>query len=143
MEQSSNSGTLQDSQLEIITNQIDEGLAVRFTEEEVYEAGKDFLQSLVIRLVGNRGYNKAALKSVLKELWKPKYGLKFTEVEGNILIAKFADESDLENVLAKRPWRFMGWVVEIERWKSGKQLSELFSNRIQLWIQIHNLPVEF
>lgn len=29
------------------------------------------------------------------------------------------------------------------KWTPGKHVSELFSDKIQLWVQIHNLPVEY
>lgn len=33
--------------------------------------------------------------------------------------------------------------VQVDKWSPRKHISELFSNIIQLWIQIHNLPVEY
>lgn len=44
-----------------------EGIAVKFTEEEVREAGSEFENSLVIKLLGGRGYNRGAFKTVVKE----------------------------------------------------------------------------
>lgn len=103
-----------------ITNQREEGHAIGFTKEELNEAGKEFENSLVVKMVGNRGYNKTTLKTARRELWKPKNGLKFMEIEGNILIAKFNEESDMFQVIYKGPWRFMGWALQVEKWCPGK-----------------------
>lgn len=132
-----------DTELELITTQIEEGLAVRFTEDELQQAGKEFENALVVKIIGNRGYNRSAFKTVLRELWNPTEGLKFTEVEGNIQIAIFNNASDRDKVLAKGPWRFMGWALQVEKWVPGKQIAELFTDKLHLWIQIHNLPVEY
>lgn len=72
------------SSIEEIANQMDEGLAVKFSEEDLKVAGKDYETSLLIKLVGNRTYNSTAFKTVLRDLWNPIHGLKFTEVEGNV-----------------------------------------------------------
>lgn len=89
-----------------LATQMDEGLAVKFTEEELRQAKKDFENSLVLKLTGGRGFNRTAFKTVLRELWCPTGDLSFTEIEGNVLIAKFTLRSDLQKVLDKGPWRF-------------------------------------
>lgn len=128
--------------MEEITNQLEEGLSVKFTEEELHEVGKDFKFAAVIKLVVNRGFNRAALKTVLIEIWKSvDDGVSFTEVEGNVLIARFNNEVDRNKALHQGPWRFMG--ISSREMGYGEILSELFSAKLQLWIQIHNLPVEY
>lgn len=37
----------------------------------------------------------------------------------------------------------MGWGIQVEKWVPAKQISEIFSDKLQLWVQIHNLPVEY
>lgn len=129
--------------MEEITSQMEEGLALEFTTDELLEAGKEFRNVLVVKLVGNRGFNRAAFKSVLRQIWNPVDDLNFTEVEGNVLIAKFNNEADRDIALYKGPWRFMGSAIQVDKWIPCKQLSELFSGKLQIWVQIHNLPVEY
>lgn len=116
---------------------------VKFSEEELHEARKDFANSLVVKIVGSRGYNQTTFKTVLRDLWNPSSGMKFTEIEGNIMITQFNSVSDRDKVLTRGPSQFMGWALLVEKWTPGKQIVELFSKRIQLWVQIHNLPVEY
>lgn len=130
------------SELEFITNQMTEGLAVKFSSDDLREAEKDFANALVVKIVGNRGCNRTAFKTVLRELWNHRDGLKFMEIEGNIQIAQFDSITDRDKVLAKGPW-YMGWALQIEKWTPGKQITDLFTNKLQLWVQIHNLPVEY
>lgn len=70
-----------DLEVEALTSQVEEGLAVKFTAQELQDAGKEFVNSIMVKIVGNRGYNRAAFKTVLWELWKPTAGLKFTELK--------------------------------------------------------------
>lgn len=112
--------------MEDITYQMKEGLVVKFTEEELNDARKEFSNALVVKLVGNRGFNRAAFKTVLRQIWNPGDGLTFKEVEGNVLIAKFKNEVDRDKALMRGPWRFMRWAIQVEKWIPGKQLSELF-----------------
>lgn len=78
-------------------------------------AGKHFENTLLIRRVGGRSFNKTAAKTVLRELWTFTAGVKFTETEGNILLAKFHNKTDMGKVLYGGPWRFMGWALEVEQ----------------------------
>lgn len=93
---------------------MEEGLAVKFREDELKEAVKPFENSLLVKIVVNRGSNRATFKKVLMELWNPVNSLKFTELKGNVLIATFAQESDRDRVLSRGPWRFMGWTLQVE-----------------------------
>lgn len=131
------------NEMESLINQMDEGLAVKFTEEELREAGKNFEKTLAVKLIGDRLYNRAAFKSVIRELWNPGTGLSFTEVEGDVFLVKFRELVDMERVLTKGPWRFMGRAIQVEKWSPGKKVSELFTGKLQIWVQIHNLPVEY
>lgn len=107
--------TMNESTVEEIINQMDEGLAVKFSEEDLKEAGKEYETSLLIKLVGTRTYNRTAFKTVLRELWNPVHGLKFTAVEGNVLIEEFNHEADRNKVLSRGPWHFMGWAIQVEK----------------------------
>lgn len=80
MELDSSCNIRRDMDLEILTNQIEEGLSVKFTKEELKEASKDFANSPVVKLIGGRSYNRAAFKTVLSELWNPDGGLRFTKI---------------------------------------------------------------
>lgn len=122
---------------------MDDGLAVKFLEKELKQANKAFENALVVKVVGNKIINRVAFKTILRELWQPVEGLKFTEVERSVFIVTFQDEIDRDRILSKGPWRFMGWAIQIERWSPGKQIKELFSRKIQIWVQIHNLPIEY
>lgn len=114
----------------LAANQIEEGLEVKFMEDKLKEARKEYVNSVVV-------------KTVLRDLWNPEGGLKFTKIEGNILIAKFSRKEDMERVLHKGPWRYMVQAIQVEAWSPGKTLSELFSGKIQILMQVHNLPIEY
>lgn len=135
--------TRNDFAVDDLTTQMEEGLAVKFTDDELEEAGKAIENSLVVKIMGNRSYNRAAFKKVLRDLWQPAEGLKFTEVGGNVLLATFPQESDRDRFLSRGPWRFMGWALHVEKWIPGKPIPELFTAKLQLWIQIYNLPIEY
>lgn len=49
----------------------------------------------------------------------------------------------MDKVLNRGPWRFMGCALEVGKWKPGKQLTDLFTGKMHIWVQIHNLPVEY
>lgn len=129
--------------MEEIVHQIEEGLAIKFTEKEIDEAGQEFRNALVVKLVGNRGFNRAAFRILLRQIWNPEEGLNLMEVKGNVLIVKFNSETDRDKALVRGPWRYMGWAIQVDKWLPGKQLSELFTHKMQIWVQIHNLPIEF
>ncbi|KAL9689957.1 hypothetical protein QQ045_010350 [Rhodiola kirilowii] len=40
-------------------------------------------------------------------------------------------------------WTFMGWAVTVEKWRVGSVPMDYNSNVIRMWVQIHNIPVEY
>lgn len=65
-----------------------------------------------------------------------------SEVEDNVLMASFEKDEDKERIFKNGPWLHLGNLILVARWEAGKQLEEFFSKKIQLVVQIHDLPIE-
>lgn len=68
--------------------------------------------------------------------------MSFAEVEDGILVASFTNEEDKERVLRNGPWLHLGSPILVAKWEAGKQQEDLFSEKIQLVVQVHDLPME-
>lgn len=72
----------------------------------------------------------------------PKEYVSFAEVEDDTLVASFANEEDKEWALNHGPWLHLGCPVLVARWEAGKKLEKLLKERMQLVVQIHDLPLQ-
>ncbi|KAL9662854.1 hypothetical protein QQ045_027689 [Rhodiola kirilowii] len=59
------------------------------------------------------------------------------------MVVKLRSEEEQRRVLEGGPWTFMGWAVTVEKWRNGSIPTNYNSNTIRMWVQIHNIPVEY
>ena len=57
-------------------------------------------------------------------------------------LIKFHNEMDRDQVVVDGPWAVHGALFFLNYWRPSVSLSNMVVNRIQLWVQLHNFPVE-
>lgn len=60
-------------------------------------------------------------------------------IESQLLLFQFYHEVDLINVLRGSPWTFDRKQIIIQRLKEWENPKELPLNRLEMWVQIHDL----
>lgn len=125
-----------------LAEKLQQDVYLDFSEEELREAKKEFEGSLLVKIIGNRSFKKGVFIQTFKKLWGQQGIVKFVEIENNVLVASFSNEEDKVRVLNNGPWLHLGWAVLVTRWVAGKLPDEMFTNKIQIALQVHNLPLE-
>ncbi|VVB11474.1 unnamed protein product [Arabis nemorensis] len=100
---------------------------------------KQFEKTLVGRVLNPKQTHWVkALIAFLPEVWKCQDRVKGINMETGKFQFRFDQESDITQVLARRPYHFDGWFFALERWIPTSRID--FPSSIPMWIQIHNLP---
>lgn len=65
------------------------------------------------------------------------------ELSHNLFLFQFYHEVDITNILRGSPWTFDKKQLIIQRLKEGDNPKEMTLNRLEMWVQIHDLQVGF
>lgn len=124
----------------------DGGLAL---EEIVGETGgegfKDFDVKLCLmgRFITEGVVDFPAMQQTLAALWRPGKGVYIKEIDTNLYLFQFYHEIDIKRVCDGSPWSFNRKVLIIARMKEGDIPRGVSLNKLDLWVQIHDLRPGF
>lgn len=84
-----------------------------------------------------------SMKKTLAALWRPGRGVYIREVGVNLYLFQFYHEVDIKRVVDGSPWSFNRKALIIARMKKGDILKNVRLNKLDLWVQIHDLKAGF
>lgn len=122
------------------------GIAIPVTKDtENFDIlnGLDAKLCLVGRFITEGVIDFTAMKHTLAALWKPGRGVFIREVETNLYLFQFYHEIDIKRVIEGSPWSFNRKVLIIARMKEGEIPRGVNLNRLDLWVQIHDMRPGF
>ncbi|KAM6560597.1 hypothetical protein CsatA_029836 [Cannabis sativa] len=125
-----------------ITLDIEEfgGLSLEVEEEE---EEYDVRWCLVGRFLDAGIIDVQAMQHMMAFLWKPGKGLHVKELEQNKFLFQFYHEIDIKRVISGSPWTLEHKQLIFERLKAGDNPRALALNRLDLWVQVHDLQHGF
>ncbi|XP_030489697.2 uncharacterized protein LOC115706250 [Cannabis sativa] len=119
----------------------EEGLLFEGEHDEAFEI--DDRWCLVGRFLTHRSIDFQAMQNKMAQLWQPGRGMYVKELENNLYLFQFYHEVDIERVKEGSPWTFDRVPLLFERLKQGKNPRSVPLNRIDFWVQLHNLTTGF
>ena len=105
--------------------------------EELYNTG------LVGKLLADKSINKNAVKAIILKAWRTSRGLQIVDLRENIFLFKFACEGDKRRIVELGPWNIEGFPLILKQWNQNMVVEDLDFSSLPIWIQIHNLPIEY
>jgi hypothetical protein len=75
-----------------------------------------------------------------RPLWRTEKGFRLKDMGDNVVTIYFADEADLERVIANGPWSYDKYFIIFQRTEEEIPITALTFDTIDLWVQIHGLP---
>ncbi|KAK3221801.1 hypothetical protein Dsin_008826 [Dipteronia sinensis] len=85
--------------------------------------------------------NKSAFIDVFSKVWRVEGGGDFELVEGNIFVLYFRTVEVKARILMGGSWHFDRAIILLEEPSGTGDITELKFNRVEFWIQIHNVPL--
>lgn len=131
-----------------ITLDDEEDGEIALGENEVINQGENFCSGDVkLCLVGkfiNEGIvDFSAMQQTLAALWRPGKGVHIREIDANLYVFQFFHEIDIKRVIDGSPWSFNRKALIIERMQDGDHPRSMKLDKLNLWVQIYDLPIGF
>lgn len=100
-------------------------------------------RTLVGQLYTTKAQNKAATKGIIAKAWSTFNNIQISDLGKNKFLFTFEVEKDCKEVMKRSPWYFMNHLMCLQYWNLSIIAEEIVFHWNPLWIQIHNLSMEF
>lgn len=118
----------------------DEG-GVIIGEAEIQPIKQSFV--LVGRFLTERNINFNAMKNVIASLWRPKEGMEVHDLGDDRYLFVFYHVMDIQKVLDGGSWSFEQSPLVYHKLQETEDTRVIKLNRMEIWLQIHDLPQGF
>jgi 14-3-3 protein epsilon len=112
-----------------------------FDFEEEDEVEVDLRWCLIGRFLCDKTIHFNSMKVRMAEVWKPVKGVTIKEATTGKFLFHFAHPLDMEAVLNGGPWTFDHNMLVLERVQLGMQMEHISLNFVNMWVQVHDLPM--
>lgn len=112
-------------------------------EEDVEEGSNRYELCLVGRFLTEKTINLRAMKTKMADVWKPAMGISIKELEQGIYLFQFFHKEDMQWVAKGGPWTFDNVMLAMEYVAPYDDPVKVPLWFVNIWIQIHELPMGF
>lgn len=99
--------------------------------------------ALVGKVITDKSLNRSAIKNMLGKAWGNPDGLQVSDIGPNMFLFTFNSKEEAMEVFHKSPWYVMNKLMSLQEWVPHISLTEINFSRVNFWIQIQGLPLEF
>ncbi|TXG53871.1 hypothetical protein EZV62_019127 [Acer yangbiense] len=96
--------------------------------------------SILKGFVGEK-VNREAFIRVIEQLWSQFGQVDIEAVAENTLFSYFNNLENHDAVWVRGPWHFHNNLIDLEKPKGARDISKLAFDKVEMWIQVHNLPL--
>ncbi|MCH88761.1 hypothetical protein A2U01_0009653, partial [Trifolium medium] len=98
---------------------------------------------LIGRIMTDKQIRFQVLQERLAYLWQPVKGVAIIPLDQGKFLFQFHHKLDVENVLEKGPWSYDNCMIILQRIAPGTVPKDVALDKMEIWIQVHNLPFGF
>ncbi|XP_031102025.1 uncharacterized protein LOC116005932 [Ipomoea triloba] len=80
---------------------------------------------------------------VLASIWKPVKGVQITELQPNLFMFVFFHVTDMQYVLDEGPWSFDNCTLVCRQVKDGVLPGDVPLDSVDMWMQLHDVPIGY
>jgi hypothetical protein len=111
------------------------------SDEETEALPSKGSKCLVGRLGVAKKLNKEAFKSLLLKIWRPVGRVFFKEIQENLWLFEFDEESDKQKVLDGRLWSYDHTLLILNEFDGKTPPLKTDFSTTPMWVQIHDMPL--
>lgn len=127
-----------------LVDEEDVGLESLETEAEKESgAGVDLRWAAVGRFLTDKSIKIQVMRQVLDSIWRPVKGVRIKAIEDNRFIFQFFHEKDMQRIIGEGPWAFENATLVLKRLGDGDQPMNILLDRVEYWIQVHDVSCGF
>ncbi|OMO55535.1 hypothetical protein COLO4_35935 [Corchorus olitorius] len=116
---------------------------VRLGTGDVMESREETNKCIVGFLLDMRRFSTETIQRWVQQEWKPTGEVTVIGRDDNRYLIFFSDDTDRRVALEQTPWSYQGALFATRRWNPNVPLGEIVLDRIELWLQIWGLSVEY
>ncbi|TXG49106.1 hypothetical protein EZV62_024981 [Acer yangbiense] len=98
---------------------------------------------LVGKVLSGKRVNRDAFKTLIEQLWSPFRAVETEVVGDNIFMFYFNNQVDRDRIWQMGPWYFEKSLIALEKPVGTGNISLLGFNKVELWVQIHDVPIMY
>ncbi|KAM0873893.1 hypothetical protein ACQ4PT_037777 [Festuca glaucescens] len=114
------------------------GIFVAKADVESLKEGSKWMA--VMRLLSSKPFSATSLEKTMKFAWAPAQAVTFRAMEGNRFLVQANYLGDWQRITEQGPWIFRDHGLLVEKYDGSCKASSVELNRIQAWVQIHDVP---
>ena len=123
-----------------LTLEEDDG-GVIIGEDEIRKNQQSYV--LVGRILLEKNINFNAMQNVMASLWRPKEGIEVHELGRDRFSFVFYHVMDIQKVIDGGPWSFEQNPLILRKLGEMEDPREVKLNKMEIWLQVHDLPQGF
>lgn len=131
--------TLTDRYAKVTIHTDDEGISFLYPVSTLPSV-KETTEILVARFLTDKPIRCFAMQQVLASVWRPVRGVRIIDATFGKYLFEFPMQKEALRILEEGPWSFDNRSLLLKLLKDGESLVDVVLDRIQLWVQIFNLP---
>ncbi|OMO89794.1 hypothetical protein COLO4_19587 [Corchorus olitorius] len=116
---------------------------VRISSEDVMVTREETHKCIVGFLLDMRRFSSETIQRWANQEWDPHGEITVVGRDDNRYLIYISDETDRRVALEQTPWSYQGALFATRRWNPNVPLRDMVLDRIELWLQIVGLPVEY
>jgi len=121
-------GDLQDVWKRLTLTEEEETVVIS-EDDDPSERADQVALCLLGKLYTGNTFNIGAMKTVLKNVWKPSKGVIIKELDWNLFVFQFFTKADKDYVFSEGPWAFDGCILMFKEMTGLEQPSEVVFNK--------------
>ncbi|TXG51202.1 hypothetical protein EZV62_023726 [Acer yangbiense] len=96
---------------------------------------------LVGKILSSKKVNRDAFIHLIEQLWSPfgRVGIELVEV--NVFLFKFNNQEERNRIWQRGPWYFDKSLIVLVKPEGMGNISQLCFNSVEMWVQIHDVPI--
>ncbi|XP_019183734.1 PREDICTED: uncharacterized protein LOC109178651 [Ipomoea nil] len=83
------------------------------------------------------------MSQVMASVWQPVKGVQISELQPNLFLFVFYHKTDMQGVLEEGPWSFENNTLVCRQVCDGVLPDDVVLNFVDMWVQLHDLPLGY
>ncbi|TXG61366.1 hypothetical protein EZV62_012729 [Acer yangbiense] len=119
----------------------EDGAVHEMVEEDQRDEEVEVELCLVGKVLSGKKVNRDAFKNLIEQLWSPFGRVEVKSVGVNIFMFHFRKHEEWSKIWQRGPWYFDKSLLVLEKPEGMGNISQLRFDKVELWIQIHDVPI--
>ncbi|KAK6164317.1 hypothetical protein DH2020_001181 [Rehmannia glutinosa] len=98
---------------------------------------------LLAKVFSNKQMNREIFKTQMPKILQTSKSVEVEAVGDNLFIMEFRSAVDRHKALTEGPWNIFRSLVLFQEVKGLQNLREIIFDKVDIWVQLHNLPMAF